>query len=171
MLPSAARQHALEPPLLRSFSARGIGRVAVLIWHTEVSLDGAKAIEAVFAQLRRRNFAKGFGFLTIIESKSDINAPTAARQAIAQALSDYGGEIRAAAIVYEAGGFKATIVRSVITAINLASSTRFPNRVFSNTRHALDWLADELQEPALLAQLLAGVSQLRLTDSHVSGPT
>lgn len=170
MRPSAAGQHPLEPASLRSFSARGIGRIAVLIWHTEVSVDGAKAIGEVFAELRRQNFAEGLGFLTIIETKTDIRPPSAARHAIAQVLSDYGGDIRAAAIVYEGDGFKSTIVRSVITAINVASSTCFPNRVFSTTRHALDWLADELEEPALLAQLHAGVSQLRVTDSHVSGP-
>ena len=170
MLPSAARPHPLEPASLRSFSARAIGRTAVLIWHTEASLDGAKAIGKIFAELRRQNFTEGLGFLTIIETKTDIRPPAAARHAIARVLRDYGGDIRAGAIVYEADGFKATIVRSVITAINLASSACFPNRIFSTTRHALDWLADELKEPALLAELQAGVNQLRDADPHVSGP-
>lgn len=160
MLPSAAR-HPPEPASPRSFSARSIGRIAVLIWHTEATLEGAEAIERIFGKLRGQNFAEGLGFLTIIESKADIRAPAAARQAVAQILRDYGGDIRAAAIVYEADGFKATIVRSAITAINLASRSRFPNRVFSNTRQALDWLVDELKDPTLLAQLHASVHQLR----------
>ncbi len=170
MLPSAARKHPLEPASLRSFSARSIGRVAVLIWHTEVTLEGVKALGEVFAELRGQNFAEGLGFLTIIESKTDLRPPAAVRQSVAQILRDYGGDICAAAVAYEADGFKATIVRSVITAINLASSSRFPNRVFSHTRHALGWLVDELKDPTLLGQLHAGVRQLRVTDSHVSGP-
>jgi hypothetical protein len=84
-------------------------------------------------------------------------------------LTDFGNNIGAAAIAYEADGFKATIVRSVITAINLASSTRFPNRVFAGADQAIDWLAEALADDKLALQLRSGVAALRKLQTGVSG--
>jgi hypothetical protein len=123
----------------------------------------------VFADLRAKHLSEGLGFLTILERDTDIRPSAAARQAVAQVLTDYGADIAGAAIAYEADGFKATIVRSVITAINLASSTRFPNRVFAGSDQAIDWLAEALGDEKLGIQLRSGVAALRKLHPGVSG--
>ena len=169
MPPSSARKQSGERTTGRSFTARGVGRTAVLIWHTEVSLEGARAIAAVFADLRVKHLSEGLGFLTVLERDTDIRPSPAARQAVAQVLTDFGSDIGAAAIAYEADGFKATIVRSVITAINLASSTRFPNRVFAGTDDAIDWIAETLRDEKLSLQLRSGLAGLRKSQPGVSG--
>lgn len=131
------------------FSTLSVGPCAVLIWHERISLEGVESIARVFAKLGEARPDTGFGFLTIIENDADVSTPAEVRNAMSKALSDHDRWLRAAAIAYEADGFKATIIRSVVTAINLLSGTRFPNRVFRSNREAFHWLGDKLEFPEL----------------------
>jgi hypothetical protein len=171
MIPLTARVHAFESPAQGTFSVGSLGPVAVLIWHTEVTLEGARAIGDVFATLKARALAGGFGFLTVLDGATDIRPTAAARRAMAEVLQLYGNDIGAAAIAYEGDGFKATIVRSVITAINIAGSARFPNRVFSETSAAIDWLSGKLGGDLSQAMLRSGVNRLRDAQKPVGGRT
>lgn len=171
MNPFSARAHAFESATRTTFSVGSFGPVATLVWHTEVSLEGARAIREVFAALKARRLAEGFGFLTVLDSATDIRPTAAARRAMAEVLLDYGNDISAAAIAYEGDGFKATIVRSVITAINIAGGARFPNRVFSETPIAIDWLSRKLGGDVSQALLRSGVSRLRQAQTPAGGRT
>jgi hypothetical protein len=137
------------------FSAFARGRLAVLIWHQHIVGEAVPLLGEVFEQLRREYGAAGFGFLTIIEKDTDIHTPAEVREGLSQLLATSGPWLRAAAIAYEATGFKATIVRSAITAINIASRARFPNRVFQRTEAALEWLVEHVGalEPQLAEDL------------------
>jgi hypothetical protein len=139
-------------PVFRAFAR---GRVAVLIWHQAIVAEGVPALSAVFEELRREHGADGFGFLTIIEKDTDVHTPAAVRDGLSQLLASSGPWLRAAAIAYEATGFKATIIRSAITAINIASRARFPNRVFQRTEAALEWLTEHVGtlDPELTQEL------------------
>jgi hypothetical protein len=134
------------------FSAFPVGPAAVLIWHERISVEGVENLARVFEKLREPRSAKGFGLLTIIENGADVSTSPAARNAMSKALSDNDRWLRAAAIAYEADGFKATIVRSVVTAINIISGARFPNRVFRDNREALGWLGEKLEFSELVRQ-------------------
>ncbi len=52
--------------------------------------------------------------------------------------------IAAAAVVLEVTGFQATVIRSVVTAINLASGSSFPNKVFASLSPACVWLSTQV---------------------------
>jgi hypothetical protein len=140
------------------FSAFAVGPVAVLIWHERVSVEGVECLAGVFAKLSEIH-SSGFGLLTIIEKDADVSTPPAVRSAMSKVLMDNDRWLRGAAIAYEADGFKATILRSVVTAINLMSGARFPNRVFRDNRQALRWLGETMgvnelqQHPRLQAYL------------------
>jgi hypothetical protein len=127
------------------FSTFAIGPAAILIWHERITVEGVESLTRVFKKLSETRVDDGFGLLTIIENGADVTTPADARNAMSKALNDYERWLRAAAIAYEADGFKATIVRSVVTAINLISGARFPNRVFRDNREALQWLGEKLQ--------------------------
>lgn len=131
------------------FSTLEVGPCAVLIWHERISVEGVQSAARVFTKLSETQGDKGFGFLTIIENDADVSTSAEARNAMSKALTDHDRWLRAAAIAYEADGFKATIVRSVVTAINLISAPRFPNRVFRSNREAVRWLGDKLAFPEL----------------------
>ncbi|HEX2734478.1 MAG TPA: hypothetical protein VHM70_22880 [Polyangiaceae bacterium] len=126
------------------YSTFAVGPFAVLVWHERISVEGVESVARVFARLSEAHAEKGFGFLTIIENEADVSTSPAARNAMSKALTDHERCLRAAAIAYEADGFKATIVRSVVTAINLIAGARFPNRVFRDNREALKWLGQKL---------------------------
>jgi tRNA U38,U39,U40 pseudouridine synthase TruA len=75
-------------------------------------------------------------------------------------LKSYDKHLAGAAITFEGRGFKMTMVRSVITAINMASRTQFPNSVFADVDSAATWLA--MCAPTLRsANVLSVVDQLR----------
>lgn len=139
----------------QGYSAFARGRLAVLIWHEHIVGDAVPVLREVFEQLRAEHGATGFGFLTIIEKDTDVHTPAEVREGLSQLLTTFGPWLRGAAIAYEATGFKATIIRSAITAINIASRARFPNRVFQHTQAALDWLDEHVgaHEPELAAEL------------------
>jgi len=74
----------------------------------------------------------------------DLQVGSGVRRELARVLKVYGPDIGAAAIVYEGLGFKATIVRSVVTAIALTSHNQFPYRVFAGVDPAMQWLAGKV---------------------------
>jgi hypothetical protein len=138
-----------------AFSAFPHGRLAVLIWHEQIVEEAVPVLAEVFERIRAAHGEAGFGFLTIIEKDTDIHTPAAVREGLSQLLLTWSPWLRAAAIAYEATGFRATIVRSAITAINIASRARFPNRVFQRLDAALSWLGEYVGalEPQLAERL------------------
>lgn len=145
------------------FAVTTVGSCVVLWWRTGVVMEGANAARQAFKRTVERYPSKKVTFLTLIEGKADIKTPGPVRRAIATLLSDYDRHIGAAAIVYEATGFEATVARSIITAINLASRGSFRNRVFSDTVAACTWLSTEQNDGTNLApaNLLRTVQELR----------
>jgi hypothetical protein len=130
----------------------------ILWWHKRMTTEGVE--ECV--RLGERMMARGkIGFLTLIDPGVDLNAPSDGRRAMASFLSRNEQRIAAAAVAYEASGFKATAVRSIITAVNLASRSSFPNKVFSDTTEAMEWLAESTGTPGPAADRLKRAIELR----------
>lgn len=146
---AARQQTAALVPESPTYSAFLAGPVAVLIWHDCISVEGVDCVRRVFAALRREHSVRGFGFLTIIEEEADITTSAQVRQQLSALLAEHEPWLRAASIAYQGKGFKATIARSAITAINMASRARFPNRVFQEPIDAMRWLAAEVGTPDL----------------------
>jgi hypothetical protein len=61
-------------------------------------------------------------------------------------------------VVCEGTGFRATAVRSIVTAIHMASRSTHPSRVFSTPEPAIEWLAGTRSDGALGAALLLEAS-------------
>jgi len=84
-------------------------------------------------------------FLTALQPGCDLSASSEVRKDVAALLKSYEWSLACAAIVFENNGFGMTIVRSVITAINMMSRSRFPNAVFGNLDGALRWMEPHAQ--------------------------
>ena len=91
------------------------------------------------ADLAARN--EKFGWVSIIEPEADLSMPTDVRNGFNALVKRYSTRISGAAIVFEKTGFHATAVRSLVTAINVASRATHPNRVFSDVREAVSWVS------------------------------
>jgi hypothetical protein len=79
-------------------------------------------------------------FMTILEDKCVLTTSSEVRSRLADLLRKHQKDVAAAAILFEAQGFRMTMVRSVITAINLAMGGRIPNSVFGDFVSACAWL-------------------------------
>lgn len=82
-----------------------------------------------------------FGWVTIIEPEADLSLQPDVRSGFNALVKRYSSRVAGAAIVFERAGFHATAVRSLVTAINVASRATHPNRVFSDVREAASWVS------------------------------
>jgi hypothetical protein len=84
------------------------------------------------------------------------------RANMAKVIGKHTRNITGAAIVCAGTGFRATAMRSIVTAIHIASLAAHPLRVFSEMAPALAWLQDKQAEGELdVPVLAASVATLR----------
>jgi hypothetical protein len=133
-----------------------VGPCLIIVTHS-LTLEGVDAIGRGLAkQTQRQQKACS---ISIVERKSGPGTTPEARAAIAELVRKYDTSISGAAVVCDGSGFLATAVRSVVTAINMASRASHPSKVFATCEPALDWLqttrpAHDL-DIALLGQAVA----------------
>jgi hypothetical protein len=142
------------------YSLNTIGEILILIWTGSPTVQGVGACSAMLTSLRRELSPKKVGFLTIIEPTAGQGTlPAPVRNALGQMLKEHENALQAAAIVFEGSGFRATVVRSVVTAIQMASQLKFRSSVFSDRYTGAAWLMEQMERttrvtlPALTALL------------------
>jgi hypothetical protein len=114
-----------------------VGSCVIVVCNTQSDLTMVNALGQGFEQLLR-DYPK-VGVCSIIELGSTRPAAEV-RGAFARVMERFTRAICGSAIVYEGNGFKATAVRSVVTAVNLASAASHPNKVFGDVSSAFTWL-------------------------------
>jgi len=149
-----------------------LGNIIVLIWTAFPSVDGVQACAAAFSTLRREEPTARIGLLSIVESEAGHGAmDPAVRNALGKMLKENESVLRAAAIVFEAQGFRATVIRSVVTAINMASRLGYPTAVFSDRLSGAKWLVMEQMAGHSSVTMASLSSLLRSTRSANSALT
>jgi hypothetical protein len=118
------------------------GHYVVLLWRRNVVKEGVEWTRSAFERLVPEHPGRKIVFLTVVESGCEI-ASSEVRKDIADLLKTHASQLVCAAIVFEGSGFRMTILRSVITAINLTTRSRFPNAVFGEVGAALSWIMDQ----------------------------
>lgn len=83
-----------------------------------------------------------FGFLCMIGADADLVASIDAGGAVQTAVRPFVARFTGSAVVLQKTGFQAATVRSIIRTSYLASRTSHPNRVFSEVREGVAWLAE-----------------------------
>jgi hypothetical protein len=79
------------------------------------------------------------------------------RSALARMLRGLQGLVSHSAIVFEGHGFRAAMVRSIVTSITSLSNPGFPHRVFAKLPQAAAWMYDD--SAVLSARQLEDVAQ------------
>lgn len=79
--------------------------------------------------------------VSVIERQAPTTLDPERRKAATELTRKYTKCITGAAVICEGTGFRATAVRSVVTAIHMASFSSHPSKVFSSSGPAVDWLA------------------------------
>jgi hypothetical protein len=102
-----------------------------------------------------------FGFLCVLEPSAQLVMEPDVREGVNAFARRYSERFSGAAIVYEVPGFQATVVRSIVTAVNLASRATHPTKVFDDLRAATAWLARLTPGEPSATRLLQLTTQLR----------
>lgn len=79
------------------------------------------------------------------EVNFDLSAET--RRAAATMTTRFERYNLGQAVIIESDGFRASMARSVITAINLFARSRAPQRVFQDPREAMQWVCSLPKQP------------------------
>jgi hypothetical protein len=139
-----------------------IERHVVLIWKKPPTLAGVLDCRRVFELMCKRSDAR-FGYLAVVEPSAGTSMPAEVRTALSKLVKEYERSIAAAAIVFEETGFGASIVRSVVSAINLATRIEYPSKVESSIGRAGVWLTlqPRLGKTIAAAQLTTSVNTYR----------
>lgn len=131
----------------------------VVIWRQLTTQAGiasvAEALDHAIAAGQR------LGVFIVIEPTA---APPAAaeRKALAEVFSSRADVVVAVAVVPAGSGFRASMVRGVVTGLSLIARFPYPYKVFDNIDTAAAWLAPQLTESATKPTLLANtITQLR----------
>ena len=148
-----------------------LGPCVLVISHT-LTLPAAEAIGRAFASIVQRQ--QKLCALSIVESRPGPGPAPEARDAVAELTRQHNKHITGAAIVCDGTGFRATAVRSMVTAIHMASRSSHPSKVFTTTEPALDWLQStrptrDLDLP-LLARAVADLQALLRESSRSVQP-
>lgn len=104
-----------------------------------------------------------FGYLGVIEADAQLLMPPDVRKGTNALVKRFSPRFTGAAIVFEKTGVHATAVRSLVTAINLASRATHPNHVFSDVREGVSWLSQMTPGEPSAGGLLQIIQQLRLS--------
>jgi hypothetical protein len=102
-----------------------------------------------------------FGFVAVIEPSAQLLMPPEIRAGYNLMVKRYSPRFTGAAIVFEKTGFHATAVRSIVTAINVASRATHPNHVFSSLQEGVYWVNRLTPGELSAAGLLKLITQLR----------
>jgi hypothetical protein len=123
----------------------------------KITMSGVDALARGLARLQRR-YATVCSF-AISDRQSSGGIDPECRQGFIDLSRKYTRILSGTATVLEGGGFRATALRSLVTAVHMASSSSHPAKVFASVQPALEWLASTQPAGALdissMAQAIA----------------
>jgi hypothetical protein len=128
-----------------------VGPCLVVVSNT-LTLEAVEVIGRAMAKLAHR-YGK-LSSLSLVDRKSGPNTTFEARDAITDIVRKHSQSISGAAVVCEGTGFRSTAIRSIVTAIHMASRSQHSSKVFAAAEPAIQWLATTRSDGALDVTLL-----------------
>jgi len=137
----------------------GFGRgFAVAYWRYHTNAEYVPELEA--AALRaHKAFGGSIGLIQVVPA-SAITPDSRARGALVQMLRSLNGFVSHSAIVHEAEGFRAAMIRSIVTGVAALSNPGFPHRVFAEVPEAANWMSQG-NERWSAVQIVSTVDRIR----------
>jgi hypothetical protein len=137
------------------------GSVGVLVWTGPASVEGCAVYDELLSRMTTEH--ERIGSVVVIEDNGVASRPPSerARSALVHLFRRHGSRLAGVALVFEGEGFKASIVRIVVSTLTLAVRGPFRTVVCSDTEEAADWLCERLAEKMRPAELVAAIHRLR----------
>jgi hypothetical protein len=132
--------------------------VAIAFWRFHTKAEYVSELEAT--ALRAHKACGERIALMQVVAGSAITPDGRARGALAQMLRSLNGIVSHSAIVHEAEGFRAAMIRSIVTGVAALSNPGFPHRVFAEVPEAAGWMS-EGNERLNIVHIVSSVDRLR----------
>lgn len=129
----------------------------LLVVSNVLTLEAVAAMARGMAKLVQRHGK--LSSLSIVDRQSGPNTGSEARAAITEVVRKHSQSITGAAVVCDGTGFRATAIRSIVTAIHMASRSSHSSKVFAELVPAIEWLATTRSDGAIDVALLLEASQ------------
>lgn len=134
----------------------------VVVWRRHTTVAEVKLVGKALADLSRHH-PNGVQLMQVIEEPA-IVPDAAARGALSELLRDATGAVAFSSVVHEGGGFRPSLIRSVVTGLLLLHKPPFPHLVFSSPERALERHAEALHispSDTTIRNIADTLSQLR----------
>jgi hypothetical protein len=135
--------------------ARG---VAIAFWRYNTNAEYVAELEATAVRAHKA-FGERIGLIQVVAG-SAITPDGRARGALAQMLKSLNGIVSHSAIVHEAEGFRAAMIRSIVTGVAALSNPGFPHRVFAEVPEAAGWMS-QCNDRLNIVRIVSGVDRIR----------
>lgn len=143
--------------LVEGLATAEVGRTCVLLWRGVVNESRFQIQREAMEYVTERHPGEA-AILCVIEPTSEP-PPQALRQAASALLSELGPKLRCVAYVIEGSGFRAAMIRGVLSGIELVRRSSYPARYFATVAQAAAWVAVTTNSGSL--QLAEAAQQLR----------
>jgi hypothetical protein len=109
----------------------------IVIWRKDTTADAVKQLRDLLQ--KTSTTTQAVCLLTIVEP----NAPPPSsdvRDALAGVLGEFGKLIKYSAVAFEGSGFRAAMVRGVVTGLTMLARMPYPHKVFAGVEESARWL-------------------------------
>lgn len=128
-----------ETRALAGFACGSDGPLAISVWNAPAALEHAEAAARLLATVARTQR----GILIVAVLGPTTQPPGGpAREVLSAQLGKMGGQIAAAASVFETEGFKGAALRAVVTGILFVVRPGYPQRACTTVTEAASWLSE-----------------------------
>lgn len=137
-----------------------IGPVCAAIWRNDVTPESFAKQRAALADAVQK-FPGKAAFLCVIEPTSKPPSDELRKASVAM-LDEHGDKLKRVALVIEGTGFRASLVRTVLSGLALTFSRRANMSYFADVTHGGLWMAGPIGIPSV-TQLVLAVEEVRAT--------
>ena len=133
--------------------------LAVALWRHHTHPESVQQLEVAARQAYKAS-KQPIGLVQI--APGTALAPDArARTALVRMLQALNGTVGCSALVHEAEGFRAALIRSIVTGLAALSNPGYPHRVFTTVGEAAAWMGNHQQGliPARVRRVVAEVRE------------
>ena len=124
------------------FACGAEGPLAISVWAAPPTTEHAEAAVRLLATLARTQKRV---LIVAVLGPGTQHPSGAAREMLSGQLAKMGGQIAAAASVFETEGFRAATLRAVVTGILFVVRPGYPQRACANIGDAAVWLSEHAE--------------------------
>ena len=136
----------------------------ILEWRKPVTVAALERFSRFSERLRKlrpvQTTEPTHGLLVVVPQVA-ANPEPAVREAMATGMKRHAEATRSIAIVYDAQGLQATVLRSIASAVTLVARNQAPTRVFGTLREASTWQTAHHAMAARANELYEAAEQTR----------